>query len=75
MSFIKYYCRGRCSSETMHEIENFSEDPQKGNFAKLQCIKCAEPAFVVEYPRGATAPTNLSRRVGGILLDDEIIPV
>lgn len=70
---IGYYCRGKCSSETLHEIENFVEEP-KGNFAKLKCIKCIEPSFVVEYPQGATAPTNLSPRVGGVLLDEEIIP-
>jgi hypothetical protein len=68
--FVSYYCRGKCCKETQHEIENFVEE-SKGNFAKLQCIKCTEPSFVVEYPQGAKAPDRLSRRVEGILVDDE----
>ena len=61
MCFINYYCR-RCSKETSHEIENFDENPRR-NVAKLNCIKCVEPPFVVEYPQGSKAPTRLSQRV------------
>lgn len=71
---IKYFCRGTCSRESLHEIENFVEDPITGNFAKLKCIKCNEPPFVVSYPKGSPLPSNQSPRVGGVLIDLEDQP-
>ena len=74
MSFIKYFCRGRCSAETLHEIENTDTSNAKFNVAKLQCIKCTHPPFVVEYKKDEAEPNRLSPRTGGMLIDDEQQP-
>lgn len=66
---IDFYCRGKCQGTTTHEIENTLET-NNGNFAKLKCIKCNTPPFVIQYP-AHTSPTQTSRRVGGDLIGDE----
>ena len=64
---IGYYCRGKCSAETMHKIIDFSEENPHHNYAKLSCIKCSEPPFVVVYDKQLRAPSNHSQRVSDIL--------
>lgn len=71
MPSIRFYCRGKCSAESLHEIRSFNETSVKANFAKLKCINCNHLPFIVEYPKGSRAPDRLSRRVEGILVDDE----
>ncbi len=71
MLHIGFYCRGKCSAETLHGILAVNEEGPHNNYAKLKCIKCNEPELLVEYPKGHNAPTSISRRVGGELQDDE----
>lgn len=68
MNHIGFHCKGNCSKETLHQIEGFDESGKKANYARLKCIKCNEPSFVVQYPKGANAPTSNSHR---LLTDNE----
>ncbi len=74
MLHIGFFCRGKCSAETLHGILDFTEIHPLMNYAKLKCVKCDEQPFVVEYPKGTQAPTNLSRRIGHELSTDEQQP-
>ena len=70
---LGYWCR-KCSAETLHKVVDFNEEGAHHNYAKLDCIKCNEPPFIVVYDKQMRAPTSKSQRITDILPSTDEMP-